>query len=94
MKDKEELGKFDTKSDIGILLGYSLNSKAYKVYNLRTSTIMVSINIVMDDSCVEVVHKFRHNKIFRKGIESEPKNENKVITKPVGNEDIESPKAP
>nr|GFA80414.1 ribonuclease H-like domain-containing protein [Tanacetum cinerariifolium] len=30
------LGKFDGKSDSGFLVGYSLNSKAFKVYNLET----------------------------------------------------------
>jgi len=30
---KEKLGKFDAKADDGILLGYSSNSKAYKVFN-------------------------------------------------------------
>ena len=33
---KERLGKFDARSDEGILVGYSLNSKAYRVYNKHT----------------------------------------------------------
>ena len=36
---KENLGKFDDKSDEGIFLGYSLNSKTYRIYNKRTMTI-------------------------------------------------------
>jgi len=28
---KDNLGKFDAKSDEGIFLGYSMNSKAYRV---------------------------------------------------------------
>ena len=32
-KDGENLGKFDIKSDLGIFLGYSISSKAYRVYN-------------------------------------------------------------
>jgi hypothetical protein len=30
-------------------LGYSTNSRAYRVYNTRTETVMESINVVFDD---------------------------------------------
>ncbi|BBN67220.1 transposable element gene [Prunus dulcis] len=30
-KDREYLGKFDARSDVGIFLGYSMNSRAYRV---------------------------------------------------------------
>ena len=43
---KDNLGKFDAKSDEGIFLGYSLHSKAYRVYNKRTITIEESIHVV------------------------------------------------
>ena len=49
LNDHEHLGKFDSKSDIYIFLGYSNNSKAYRVFNMRTVT--ESANIVIDDSC-------------------------------------------
>src|SRR3954463_2123621 len=39
----------DPKSDEGIFLGYSTNSRAYIVFNSRTKTIMESINVVVDD---------------------------------------------
>ena len=32
---KDNLGKFDAKSDEGIFLGYSLNSKAFRIYNKK-----------------------------------------------------------
>ena len=44
------MGKFDSKSDDGVFLGYSMNSKAYHVYNMRTQTIMESVNVVVDDA--------------------------------------------
>jgi len=47
---KERLGKFDARSDEGILVGYSMNSKAYRVYNNRTKLIEESIDIVFDKS--------------------------------------------
>lgn len=37
--DKDNLGKFDEKSDEDIFLGYSLTSKAYRIYNKRTLNI-------------------------------------------------------
>ena len=33
LNTKDNLGKFDSKSDAGIFLGYSNSSKAYRVYN-------------------------------------------------------------
>ena len=49
LNDREQLGKFQAKSDKSVFLGYSINSRAYRVFNLRTKTIMESINVVVDD---------------------------------------------
>lgn len=49
-KYKENSDKFEANSDLGIFLGYSNNSRAYHVYNLRTSIVMESINVVIGDS--------------------------------------------
>ena len=51
LNDREYLGKFDSKSDIDVFLGYSNNSKAYRVYNMRTLTVTESVNIMVDDFC-------------------------------------------
>jgi hypothetical protein len=51
--DRENLGKFDTKSDEGIFLGYSINSRAYWVFNKITETMMESINVIVDDEGVQ-----------------------------------------
>jgi len=40
----------DTKSDEGIFLGYSLQSRAYRVYNKRTMIIEEFIHVSFDDS--------------------------------------------
>ncbi|GJX46822.1 putative ribonuclease H-like domain-containing protein [Tanacetum coccineum] len=37
--------KFDGKSDEGFLVGYSLNSKAYRVYNLVTKRVEVNLHV-------------------------------------------------
>nr|GEZ69036.1 hypothetical protein [Tanacetum cinerariifolium] len=39
------LGKFDGKSDEGLFVGYSLNSKAFRVYNLRTRKVKENLHI-------------------------------------------------
>ena len=46
---KDNLGKFDAKSDVGIFLGYSTNSKAYRVFNSRTKVVEESIHVKFDD---------------------------------------------
>jgi len=53
LRDRENLGKFQPKSDEGIFLGYSTNSHAYKVFNKRTEIVMESINVIIDDKEVE-----------------------------------------
>ena len=53
--DRENLEKFDVKNDKGYFLGYSSTSRAYRVYNLRTKTVMESSNVVINDEvCSEV----------------------------------------
>ncbi|GJW10310.1 hypothetical protein Tco_1576137 [Tanacetum coccineum] len=44
-ESKFVLGKFDGKSDEGFLVGYSLNSKAYRVYNLVTKRVEVNLHV-------------------------------------------------
>ena len=48
LKDRENVGKFDSRSDEGIFLRYSSTSKAYQVYNKRTKKVMETVNVVID----------------------------------------------
>ncbi|PNY01125.1 putative LRR receptor-like protein kinase, partial [Trifolium pratense] len=50
LANKEPRRKLDPKSEEGIFLGYSTNSRAYRVYNPITKVIMESVNVVIDDS--------------------------------------------
>ena len=50
LKDRENVGKFDSRSDEGIFLGYSSTSKDYRVYNRRTIKVMETMNVVIDES--------------------------------------------
>nr|GEX52696.1 hypothetical protein [Tanacetum cinerariifolium] len=41
----DQLGKFDGKSNSGFLVGYSLNSKAFRVYNLETKRVEENLHV-------------------------------------------------
>lgn len=49
MRDREHLSTFEKKSDEVMLLGYSMTSRAYHVYNIRTHLVEESINVMIDD---------------------------------------------
>ena len=58
LKDRENVGKFDSRSDEGIFLGYSSTSKAYRVYNKRTMKVIETVNVVIDESSDSGSEKF------------------------------------
>ncbi|GJV03419.1 putative ribonuclease H-like domain-containing protein, partial [Tanacetum coccineum] len=41
----DRLGKFDGKSDDGFFVGYSLNSKAFRVYNIKTRKVEENLHV-------------------------------------------------
>ena len=47
---KLNLGKIDLKADIRVFIGYTLRSKAYRVYNMRTRTVEESMHVVFDEN--------------------------------------------
>ena len=50
LKDRENVGKFDFRSDEGIFLGYSSTNKVYRVYNKRTKKVMKTVDVVIDET--------------------------------------------
>ncbi|CAL2260119.1 unnamed protein product [Prunus armeniaca] len=54
LRDMKHLAKFDSKCDKGIFLGYSTSSRAYRVYNCRSRTIIESINVTIDDFAASI----------------------------------------
>jgi len=83
---KDKLGKFDAKADDGIFLGYSSNSKAYRVFNKRTLTVEESIHVAFDETPSQEVGKgtfgfdiagIDTKEIVKDGVQQEapPKNE-------------------
>ena len=43
---KENLENFDAKLDVGIFLGHSTSSKAFRVFNKRTMVVEESIHVI------------------------------------------------
>jgi hypothetical protein len=46
---KDNLRKFNSKSDDNIFMGYSSTSKTYKLYNHKTITVEESMYVVFDE---------------------------------------------
>nr|GFD03617.1 ribonuclease H-like domain-containing protein [Tanacetum cinerariifolium] len=51
------MGKFEEKSDEGFSVGYSLNSKAFRVYNLETKRVKENLHINFLEKKPNVVGK-------------------------------------
>ncbi|GJV58984.1 ribonuclease H-like domain-containing protein [Tanacetum coccineum] len=51
----DHLGKFDGKADEGFFVGYSLNSKAFRVFNSRTRIVEENLHISFSESIPNVV---------------------------------------
>nr|GEW53736.1 ribonuclease H-like domain-containing protein [Tanacetum cinerariifolium] len=51
----DRLGKFDGKADEGFFVGYSLNSKAFRVFNSRTRIVQENLHIRFTKSTPNVV---------------------------------------
>ena len=50
LNTKDNLENFDAKSDVGIFLGYSTSSKAFRVFNKRTMVVEESIHVIYYES--------------------------------------------
>nr|GFB06470.1 ribonuclease H-like domain-containing protein [Tanacetum cinerariifolium] len=53
--DADHLGKFDGKADEGFFIGYSLNSKAFRVFNSRTWIVEENLHIRFSENTPNVV---------------------------------------
>ncbi|KAJ9546343.1 hypothetical protein OSB04_018886 [Centaurea solstitialis] len=63
LNNKDNLGKFDSKSDDGIFLGYSSISKTYRVFNKRRQTIEETIHVKFDESGPTFPHPHDNSEI-------------------------------
>ncbi|GJX13289.1 ribonuclease H-like domain-containing protein [Tanacetum coccineum] len=51
----DHLGKFDGKADEGFFVGYSLNSKAFRVFNYRTRIVEENLHIRFSENTPNVI---------------------------------------
>ena len=49
-REDGNLGKFDSRTDEGMFLGYSSKQRAYRCYNLKSHKIIESENVTFDDT--------------------------------------------
>ena len=70
-------GKFYSRVDEGIFLGYSTRSKAYKCYNNRLRKIVESINVKIDEDLLEKEIEDHKVDPLIEEIKEEPKKEEK-----------------
>nr|GEW66609.1 retrovirus-related Pol polyprotein from transposon TNT 1-94 [Tanacetum cinerariifolium] len=82
----DHLGKFDGKADEGLFVGYSLNSKAFRVFNSRTRIVEENLHIRFSENTPNVVGlhpKSSHidgskpSSDDEKKVEEDPRKENK-----------------
>ena len=78
LKDRENMGKFGSRSDKGIFLGYSSISKAYRVYNKRTMKVIETVNVVIDESSEFGFEKFSEE-IPKEILPPEPKEVQEIV---------------
>lgn len=77
-RDEDNLGKFDSRVDEGIFLGYSTKSKAYQCYNKRINKIAESVNVKVDESTskdLEILVGYEFDESGEKKKEEEIKSE-------------------
>ncbi|GJR18816.1 retrovirus-related pol polyprotein from transposon TNT 1-94 [Tanacetum coccineum] len=59
----DHLGKFDGKADEGFFVGYSINSKAFRVFNSRTKIVEENLHVQFNKNTPNIVES-RPNWIF------------------------------
>lgn len=65
LNDKEYHQKWDSKLDEGIFLGYNIKSRAYRVYNKCTRTVVEYINVMVNDTDDLTKEKDNYIEIFK-----------------------------
>jgi hypothetical protein len=74
-RNEESLGKFDSRTDEGILLGYSFRSKRYKCYNKRLHKIVESIDVKVDERPLHPERHKHYDNSYEEPIRNEPQGD-------------------
>jgi hypothetical protein len=70
------MGKFVSRVDKGVIVGYSSTRKAYKCYNLRLNKVVESINVTIDETGRP--ESKEENESMKQPLEEEEKDEKEV----------------
>ncbi|GJZ11404.1 retrovirus-related pol polyprotein from transposon TNT 1-94 [Tanacetum coccineum] len=62
LNDSDDVGKLNAKGDIGVFVGYSKESAAYRIYNKRTRKIHKSVNLNFDEISQMASKQFKTSK--------------------------------
>ena len=54
--NKKNLDKFDSKSELGYFLGYSDNSRSYRVFHVKNNCVEESSHVLFKESTVDRSH--------------------------------------
>jgi hypothetical protein len=73
-REDGRMGKFDSRVDKGILVGYSSTRKAYKCYNIILNKVVESINITIDET-YRPESKKEENKSMEQAFEEDDEKE-------------------
>jgi hypothetical protein len=76
-REDGRMGKFDSRVDKGVLVGYSSTRKAYKCYNLRLNKVVEIINVTIDETGGREL-KEEENESMEQLYEEEVEDEEKV----------------
>jgi hypothetical protein len=76
-REDGKMGKFDSRVDKGVLVGYSSTRKAYKCYNLRLKNVVERINVTIDEKGRQEL-KEEENESMEQIYEEEAEDENEV----------------
>jgi len=72
-RSEDNLGKFDSRANEGILLGYSSISKGYKCYNKGLHKIVESIDAKVDERSPHLERHQHHDNSYNEPNKNEPK---------------------
>ena len=73
-REDGKMGKFDSRVDKGVLVGYSSTRKVYKCYNLVLNKVLESINVTIDETG-RLKSKEEENKSLKQLFEEEDEKE-------------------
>ncbi|KAH9668310.1 Integrase catalytic domain-containing protein [Citrus sinensis] len=86
LNTKDNIGKFDPKSNVGIFLEYSNSSKTYRVYNKNTLVVEASMHVTFDESNPSPTEKVVVDNDIDEDLQKESSNDNQKDTSH-GNQD-------